>query len=594
MTDYRAPVSDMTAALKVAGIADIAALPGYEDASDDMVAAILEEASKLAGGVLAPLNATGDRQGCSIAEDGTVTTPDGFPAAYQQFVEGGWNGVPFDPEYGGQGLPLLLSTALFEMWQAANMSFGLCPMLTVGSIELLGHHGSEEQKATWLPKLISGEWTGTMNLTEPQAGSDLAAVRTKAERAPDLGEGVYRIKGGKIFITHGDHDMAANIVHMVLARLPDAPPGIKGISLFIVPKFLLDGNGEPGAANDLRAVSLEHKLGIHASPTCVMAFGDKEGAIGYLVGEENRGIEYMFTMMNNARLAVGVQGVGQAERATQAAVAYACERVQGPDPAKVVKGSVSIVHMPDVRRMLMTMRALTQAARLITFQTAAELDRAKAHPDAEARAKAETRAALLTPIAKAWSTEVGVRVANLGIQVHGGLGFIEETGAAQYLRDARITAIYEGTNGIQAIDLIGRKTIRDQGAGLDALVAEMRATAADLTATLPDLGAALGRALDDVEAAKAWILDRNDPVNMQCAARPFLELMGLATGGWLLAKLALDAQAGSGDPGHDAARLTVARFFLRQLLPGTTAQLAAIRAGADDIMALDQDALVPA
>ncbi|MCF8479397.1 MAG: acyl-CoA dehydrogenase [Rhodospirillum sp.] len=594
MTNYRAPISDMTAALTVAGMDDIAALPGYEDASDDMVTAILEEAGKLAGGILAPLNAPGDRQGCSISEDGAVTTPDGFPAAYQQFVEGGWNGVPFDPDFGGQGLPLLLGTALFEMWQAANMSFGLCPMLTVGSIELLTHHGSKEQKATWLPKLISGEWTGTMNLTEPQAGSDLAAVRTKATPAPDLGQGIYRIQGGKIFITHGDHDMSANIVHMVLARLSDAPPGIKGISLFIVPKFLLNNAGEPGEHNDLRAVSLEHKLGIHASPTCVMAFGDKGGAIGYLVGEENRGIEYMFTMMNNARLAVGVQGVGIAERATQAAVDYARGRVQGPDPARKTKGAVSIIHMPDVRRMLMTMRALTQAARLITFQTAAELDRAKAHPDESTRATAESRAALLTPIAKAWSTEVGIQVANLGIQVHGGLGFIEETGAAQYLRDARIAAIYEGTNGIQAIDLVGRKLIRDKGAALSALLAEMRATQADLTQVLPDLGPPLGAALDDVEAARAWILENSDPVNMQSAATPFLNLIGLATGGWLLGKLALNAMAGTGgDPAHDTARLTVAGFFLRHLLPATGGHLAAIRAGAGDLMALDEDALTP-
>jgi alkylation response protein AidB-like acyl-CoA dehydrogenase len=591
MTDYQAPISDMTAALSVVGMADIATLPGYEDASDDMIAAILEEAGKLAGGVLSPLNGPGDRQGCAITEGGGVTTPDGFPQAYQQFVEGGWNGVPFDPEFGGQGLPLLLGTALFEMWQSANMSFGLCPMLTVGSIELLTHHGSDAQKSTWLPKLISGEWTGTMNLTEPQAGSDLAAVRTKATPAPELGENTYRIQGGKIFITHGDHDMSANIVHMVLARLPDAPPGIKGISLFIVPKFLLDDAGEPGEPNDLRAVSLEHKLGIHASPTCVMAFGDQGGAIGYLVGEENRGIEYMFTMMNNARLAVGVQGVGIAERATQAAVSYARDRVQGPDPAKREKASVSIVHMPDVRRMLMTMRALTQAARLITFQTAAELDRAKAHPDAAVRATAESRAALLTPIAKAWSTDVGIQVANLGIQVHGGLGFIEETGVAQYLRDARIAAIYEGTNGIQAIDLVGRKLIRDKGAALSELVTEMRATQADLKQALPDLGQAFGTALDDVEAAQAWILEKNDPVNMQSAATPFLNLMGLAAGGWLLGKLALNAKAGTGDPNHDRARMTVAGFFLRQLLPATGGYLAAIRAGAEDLMALDEDAL---
>ncbi|CCG09518.1 acyl-CoA dehydrogenase [Pararhodospirillum photometricum] len=588
MTVYKAPIADLTLALRTAGLAEVAALPGCEEVSDDLVAAILEEAGKVAEGVLAPLHTVADRQGCHL-EDGRVITPEGFPDAYRQFCEGGWNGVPFDPEHGGQGLPWLVATAVQEMWQSANMAFALAPLLTAGAVELLSHHGTAAQKAFWLPRLISGEWSGTMNLTEPQAGSDLAAVRTRAERAPDLGPGMYRIFGTKIFITHGDQDMTDNIVHMVLARLPDAPPGIKGISLFIVPHRLVDDAGTLDAVNDVRCVSLEHKLGIHGSPTCVMAFGDQGGAIGTLVGEENHGIEYMFTMMNNARLGVGVQGVGVAERACQAALAYATERVQGPNVVTRGPGSVSIVHHPDVRRMLLTMRALTQAARLITLATAAALDGAERHPDPVARAEAEARAALLTPLAKGWSTNMGVVVADLGVQVHGGMGYIEETGAAQLLRDVRITPIYEGTNGIQALDLIGRKTVRDGGQALARLLGDMRVTR-DKAA--PALATALERGMDDLEAARAWILEHADAVTTQAAATPFLALAGLVVGGWLLVEQA--ERAPQDAPGRAKQAQTVASFFVHQLLPATSGHLAAIKAGAADLLALDADGLASA
>ncbi|ABC21240.1 acyl-CoA dehydrogenase [Rhodospirillum rubrum] len=589
MPSYRAPIADIMLALRATGLAEVLTLPGAEDVCEDLVEAVLSEAGKLAADVLAPLNAPGDRQGSRL-ENGTVRTPDGFAEAYGHFVDGGWTGVPFDPEYGGQGLPWMVGTALNEIWQAANMSFGLAPLLSAGAIELLDSHGSAEQKAQWLPKLISGEWTGTMNLTEPQAGSDLAAVRTKAVAAPDLGDGVYRIFGSKIFITYGDHDLAPNIVHMVLARISDAPPGIKGISLFIVPKTLPTAEGGLGAANDLRCVSLEDKLGIHASPTCVMAFGDQGGAVGYLVGAANHGIEYMFTMMNNARLGVGVQGVGQAERATQAAVEYARARVQGGDASVRGGPSVSIIHHPDVRRMLMTMRARTQAARLITYLTAAALDTAKRHADAALRAEAATRAALLTPIAKAWSTEAGIDVANLGIQVHGGQGYIEDAGAAQFLRDARIASIYEGTNGIQAIDLVGRKVLRDGGVAARALASELAAIAERSAATLPGLQAPLADGLADLEAALEWVLSHPDAVSAQAAATPFLTLFGLVLGGGLLVEQAVIATAEA----EKAAAATTAGFFLRHLLPATAGHLATIRAGAADLVALHEDAFVAA
>ena len=486
MIPYSAPIQDMRFVLnEVVGMDRITSLPGYADATPDMVDAILDEAGKLASNVLAPINFSGDQEG-AVLENGVVRTPKGFREAYRQYQEGGWNSVPFDPEHGGQGLPWTLAMAVQEMWQAANMSFALCPMLNQGAVEALTEHGSDALKEIYLGKLISGEWTGTMNLTEPQAGSDLAAIRTRAVRE----DGHYRISGQKIYITYGEHDFTENIIHMVLARLNDAPPGIKGISLFVVPKFLVNPDGSLGERNDLRCVSLEHKLGIHASPTAVMAFGDNDGAIGYLVGEENRGIEYMFTMMNNARMGVGLQGVAISERAYQQARDYARTRVQSRDMTDAKGEPVSIVRHPDVRRMLMTMRAQTEAARALTYYAVAALDVAKKHADPAEAAKGQAMADLLTPVVKAWCTDLGVENASTGIQIHGGMGFIEETGAAQYLRDVRITPIYEGTNGIQAIDLVLRK-MSDGGEMAFRLLDEIMDGAKTAQGEMPDLARAV-------------------------------------------------------------------------------------------------------
>ena len=501
---YAAPLEEMRFVLdRLAGLPQIAALPGFEDAQPDVVEAILTEAARFASEVLAPLNATGDRQGCRW-EGGRVTTPDGFPLAYRQFVDAGWHAMPVSPAIGGQGMPALLSSAVAEMWKSANLAFSLCQMLTIGAVEALAHHASDELKARFLPKMVAGEWTGTMNLTEPQAGSDLSAVRTRAE--PD-GEH-YRLFGSKIFITWGEHDVAENIIHLVLARLPDAPDGTRGISLFVAPKFLVAPDGSLGARNDLSCVSIEHKLGIHASPTAIMSYGDKEGAIAYLVGEPNHGLEYMFTMMNHARLNVGLEGVAVAEAAYQKAVAYARTRVQG----KPIGGSerASIIHHPDVRRMLMDMKARTEAMRALAYVTAACMDRARHHPDPDERRRSQGRVEFLTPVVKGWSTETSINIASTGIQVHGGMGYVEETGAAQYLRDARITTIYEGTTGIQAIDLIGRKLIRDNGANAAALIGDIEAEVAAFAPTNdPDLsaiGAALKTGLKSFQEATDWLL----------------------------------------------------------------------------------------
>src|SRR5262245_4863432 len=476
MSQYQPPLADMRFVLnELAGLDEIAALPGFGDATADTVEAILEEAGKFATGVLDPLNAAGDRAGARWREDGSVSTPPGFKDAYRQFCELGWNGLAKNPDFGGQGMPQLVAAAVDEMWNASNMAFELCPMLTAGAIEAIEQNASDELKRVYLPKMIAGEWTGTMNLTEPQAGSDLAAVRTKA--VPQ-GDGTYKLYGSKIFITYGEHDYTDNIVHLVLARTPDAPPGTKGISLFVVPKFIVRADGSLGERNDVRCVSLEHKLGIHASPTAVLAFGDKGGAVGHLVGLENRGLEYMFVMMNLARFGVGMQGVGLADRAYQHAVNYARDRVQGRAAGAARDAAATgIIGHPDVRRMLMTMRACTEAGRALGYVTAAALDRAHRHPDPDVRKRELAFAELMIPIVKGWSTEMAQEVASLGIQVHGGMGFIEESGAAQYLRDARITTIYEGTTGIQANDLIGRKLARDGGQAMAAAVVDMRATA---------------------------------------------------------------------------------------------------------------------
>jgi alkylation response protein AidB-like acyl-CoA dehydrogenase len=595
MIPYNAPIRDMRFVLnEVVSFDRIAALPVFESATPDLVDAVLEEAGKLAANVLAPLNTVGDRQP-PILENGVVRTPPGFRDAYRQYAEGGWNSVPFEPDHGGQGLPWTLAMAVQEMWQSANMSFALCSMLNQSAVEALTAHGSPEQKDIYLSKLISGEWTGTMNLTEPQAGSDLAAVRTKAERA----DGHYLITGQKIFITYGEHDYTDNIIHLVLARLPDAPAGTKGISLFIVPKFLVKPDGSLGDRNDLRCVSLEHKLGIHASPTAVMAFGDNGGAVGYLIGEENRGIEYMFTMMNNARLGVGLQGVAIAERAYQQARDYACTRVQGRDLADGKGGPGPIIKHPDVRRMLLSMKAQTEAARALTYCAVAALDLSKHHPDPDERAKAQARVDLLTPVVKAWCTDAGCDVASIGIQVHGGMGFIEETGAAQYYRDARITPIYEGTNGIQANDLVFRKVVRDRGAAARDLFAEMRQTVQELEDAPGDdlavIASALDHGIEELEQATAWVTEtgKGDPRAAAAAAVPFLRLFGIVTGGWLMGRSGLAAMAAMRQPGADAAfydaKLITARFYADHILPQARGLLTPITQGHRSVLALADD-----
>jgi alkylation response protein AidB-like acyl-CoA dehydrogenase len=594
MTDYYAPVADIRFAAALAGFADVAVLPGAEDLTGDLFDTVLEEGGKLAAGVLAPLNRVGDKQGSRL-ENGIVRTPDGWADAYRAFVDGGWNSVPFDPAYGGQGLPWLVATALNELWQSANMAFGLCPMLTQGAVEAISHHGSPEQKALFLPKLVSGEWTGTMNLTEPQAGSDVGAVRTRAVKNGDH----YLITGQKIYITYGDHDLTENIIHLVLARLPDAPPGIKGISLFAVPKMLIDEEGNITGRNDVRCVSLEHKLGIHASPTAVMSYGDNGGAVGTLIGGENQGIQCMFTMMNNARLLVGLQGFAIAERATQKAASFARERVQSRDIASADPKGVAIIHHPDVRRMLLTMRSLTEAGRALAYYAAAGLDIAARDPDPVKRAARQSLVDLLIPVVKGWCTEIGSEVASIGVQVHGGMGYIEETGAAQYLRDARIAEIYEGTTGIQANDLIGRKLTRDGGVTAKSFIATMRAADGDLAAAGPDL-ASLRTALTDglaaLEETTDWMLAQRtgDPRDAAAGAVPYMRLWGTVVGGWMLARGAIAARSGltdgMGDPGFMTAKIVTARFYGEHILPRAASLKGEVMAGAATIMAMEEAA----
>ncbi|WP_336485303.1 acyl-CoA dehydrogenase [Methylobacterium nigriterrae] len=558
---YRAPVAEMAFTLRhVAGLDAALAAGPHADLTAEDARAILEEAGRFASGVIAPLNRVGDRHGTPLS-DGAVTTPPGWREAYGAFVEGGWNGLSGPAEHGGQGLPLLLNAACSEMWNAASLAFGLCPLLTAGGIEALDKHGSEDLKSRYLDKLVSGEWTATMNLTEPQAGSDLALLRSRAE--PN-GDGSYRITGTKIYITYGEHDLTDNIVHLVLARLKDAPAGTRGISLFLVPKVLPDGS-----RNDLRCSGIEHKLGIHASPTCSMAFGDGGGATGWLIGEENRGLACMFTMMNNARLNVGLQGVAVAEAATQKALAYARERRQGRAPG--AEATSPIIDHADVQRMLLTMKACTAAARGICYLTAAALDAAHG-PEGQA---ALDRASLLTPVAKAFSTDIANEVTSLGVQVHGGMGFVEETGAAQLLRDARILAIYEGTNGIQAIDLVGRKLPLNGGSAVRAQITWMRAVAEgvlrDGNPAFGHTAARLRAAVESLDRATSHqlrALASNRPEEALAGASPYLRLFGLAQGGACLAKAALAAsaalKAGETDPAH-AARIALARFFAENL-----------------------------
>ncbi len=586
MAEYVAPLKDMQFVLsELAGLEQVTSLPRFVDATPDVIAPVLDEAAKFAGEVLSPLNIVGDQKG-AVCENNQVQETEGFAEAYRQFAEGGWVSLSGDPEFGGMGLPDCVASAVAEMWSAANSSFALCPMLGVGAMNAIESHASEELKNTYLPKMMSGEWTGTMNLTEPQAGSDLAAVRTKAVPNGDH----YLISGTKIFITWGDHQMTDNIVHLVLARTPDAPEGVKGISLFIVPKFLINADGSPGDRNDAYAVSVEHKLGIHASPTCVMSYGDSEGAVGYLVGEENKGLAYMFTMMNHARLNVGVQGVSLSERAYQHAVNYAKERVQGITPGLPAG---TIIEHPDIRRMLMTMRALTEASRAVCYLNAANLDLGHFHEDESEAAKANVMADLLTPIAKGWSTEVVQEVASLGVQIHGGMGFIEETGAAQHMRDARITSIYEGTTGIQANDLVGRKFIRDGGAGFSALLAEMQATCDTLDSPeLLNIKPVLQQGISDLQKLGSWILEnyRSDAALPGAVSFNLLMAAGTTTGGWLMAKAAqVSEQKMSADEQFYSAKLTTAKFFAEHIMPRSQAYIDAAMAGTESIMGLASD-----
>jgi alkylation response protein AidB-like acyl-CoA dehydrogenase len=575
---YQAPVKDMLFVLNhLAGLPQVAALPGFEEATPDTTQAVLEESARYAGDVLAPLNHAADREPSSW-RDGAVTTSPGFKQAFDMYAEAGWQGMTHPVEYGGQGLPGLIGSPCSEMLNAANLSFALCPLLTNGAIEALLTAGSPELKQRFIEPMISGRWTGTMNLTEPQAGSDLAMVRSRAQ---SVGDGTYRISGTKIFITYGEHDMAENILHLVLARLPDAPEGVKGISLFLVPKFLVNEDGTLGARNDVHCVSIEHKLGIKASPTCTLQFGDAGGALGYLVGQENRGLDAMFIMMNAARYAVGVQGVAVADRAHQHALAYAAERVQSRPVDGSSKDAVAIIQHPDVRRMLGTMRALTEAGRALAYYTAGHADLAHASPDAEARKRHLAVQEYLVPIVKGWCTEMSIDVASLGVQVHGGMGFIEETGAAQYYRDARILTIYEGTTAIQANDLVGRKTLRDGGAVARALLAEVGKTEAALEARSESAARLMLTPLRQARAALADAIDfvlanaASRPNAVFAAAVPYLLLAGTTFAGWQMARALLASlDLREEDPVfHDAKIATAQCYALHKLsqAPGLAA-----------------------
>jgi len=589
MTEYRAPTRDMAFTLQyVAGFSEMTKACGYEEASEDVVTAILEEAARFSSSVISPTNAVGDKAGVRLDENDMVVTPTGFREAYQQYADSGWASLQFDPEFGGQGLPFSLAIPVQEMWHAANMAWGLCPLLSQGAVEALSENASEKIKQELLPKMISGHWTGTMNLTEPQSGSDLSGIRTQAKPDGD----VYRIKGQKIFITWGEHDMAENIVHLVLARLPDAPPGVKGISLFAVPKYLPDASGEVGARNDCRAVSLEHKLGIHASPTCVMSYGDNEGAIGYLVGEENRGLACMFTMMNNARLTVGLQGVSISERAYQQTRDYTLERTQGIAPGE--RAVSPIIKHPDVRRMLMTMKCLTEAARSLAYTgcVAVDFSKSKDLPE-DVKNRYQRRADLLTPLVKGWCTEIAQEVTSLAIQCHGGMGFVEETGVAQHYRDARILPIYEGTNGIQAMDLVGRKTIRDQGTAMAELVEDMRPfTSSGVSASLlsNDRQARFDQAVAFMEDATKMVLERGkDEFFSSSIAFNYLMLNSTVTAAWLMLKAATIAkEQGTEEDSFADSKLATTNFFFDHILPRCSAYLTALRSGDEAIMALPE------
>jgi 3-(methylthio)propanoyl-CoA dehydrogenase len=591
---YRAPLRELRFVLhELLDDSRLNELPAYSDYEPPLADSVLEEAARFAEGVLAPINRIGDLEGAKWTPQGVIM-PAAFKSAFAQFVASGWTQLRGVSEYGGQGAPLVLGTAVEEMWASANLAFKLCPMLTQGAVEAIERCGSEEQKRLFLPKMVSGEWTGTMNLTEPQAGSDLGAIRTRA--VPD-GKN-YRLYGVKIFITYGDHDYTSNIIHMVLARIEGAPPGTKGISLFIVPKVLVNEDGSLGKNNDVRCISIEHKLGIHASPTCVMSYGDSEGAVGYLVGEENRGLEYMFIMMNAARLSVGLEGYALSEIAFQRALEYARVRQQGRPPGSAMPaGKVPpIVHHSDVKRMLLTMKSQTDAARALTLYGAMQLDRARYDRDESLRAAAQKRGDLLIPIIKGWSTELGTSLTSIGVQVHGGVGFVEETGAAQYLRDVRICTIYEGTTGIQASDLVGRKVGRDRGEAMNMLIADM---CADLKTTR--IGSSASRcaqaALEGVEllhSATASVLqaDGKSQEHMQAIAVPYLMLCGTVIGGWLMARsYAIAASKVNEDRDFYLAKQQIARFYLEHVLSQASSLARTVMSGVDCVLQADTSLL---
>jgi alkylation response protein AidB-like acyl-CoA dehydrogenase len=596
--EYRPPLDDINFTLNhVAELGSVSKLEGFQHVDPDTASGILAEAGRFFAEVIAPLNRIGDQQGSVLDEEGNVRTPDGFREAYTKYVEAGWGGAHVAEEHGGGGLPYTVGIVIQEMFKTANMAFSLCPLLTQAAIEALIQHGTDRQRADYLEKLVTGEWAGTMCLTEPHAGSDVGALSTKAERQDD---GTYRLTGTKIFITWGDQDLTDNIIHLVLARTPDAAPGTKGISLLVVPKFILDAEGAPGARNDIKIVSLEHKVGIHASPTCVVSFGDSgEGATGYLIGEEQEGMRYMFTMMNTARIGVGVEGLAITERAYQQAAGYALERRQGREIGSSVIESSLLVRHPDVRRMLMTMRAYREALRGLIYATARFVDEERSAETPEAREAGAEMVALLTPITKAWTTDVGVEMASLGIQVHGGMGFVEETGAAQFYRDIRIAPIYEGTNGIQAIDLVMRKLPMAGGAVIERLVGMMRTVAERLSddEELTRFGLHLGDGLEAVEEAVGVLTARieQSPNDALAGASPFLRLLGTVAGGWLMGKAALAArdmlESGDGDADFLRAKIATARFYGEQILPSVIGLIEAVEAESDVLFAIPDHAL---
>jgi len=596
MSEYTPPLEDMKFTLKeVVDVQSLENLSPFADVGLESLDDLLDEAGRFFSQVISPTNRVGDLQGSSLNPDGSVTTPEGFLEAYSQYVDAGWGAISFDPEYGGGGFPWLVGIAVTEMLTAANMALSLNPMLTQGSIHALSAHGDADQKLKWLPKLITGEWAGTMNLTEPQAGSDVGALTTKAELQEDDS---YLITGQKIYITWGEHDLTDNIVHLVLARTPDAPIGTKGISLFIVPKYLVDDDGNIGEANDVKCISLEHKLGIHASPTCVLQFGDNGGARGYLVGDENSGMRYMFTMMNQARLAVGLEGLSVADRAYQQAIEYALERRQGRRPDTPKGESATIMEHPDIRRMLMTMKAYIEAMRCLIYLNAKAIDIAHNHPDELERQRGEELTNLLTPLSKGWCTDLGNELTSLGIQIHGGMGFVEETGAAQHYRDIRIAGIYEGTNGIQAIDLVGRKLSMRNGEVVSELLGEIDSTVAELQENgLGEIGSPLQLANESLRTASHWLLENGGGSTDAglAGATPYLRMFGTTVGGWLMAKAALSAKNLLAEDKDSKefleAKIETATFYAQQILPQVAGLLPSTTSGSDTLFAIDSAVL---